>query len=65
MPSKIYNELIIQYSNEEGFLHYANETEGATLDQSLTRKAAFEGFDSGDLQIVRFLNFNTKSIVLA
>ena len=60
MPSKIYNELIIQYSNEEGFLHYANETEGATLDQSLARKAAFEGFDRGDLQIVRFLNLNTN-----
>ena len=47
MPSKSYNELIIQYSNDEGFLHYANEIEGATLDQSLSRKAAFEGFDSG------------------
>ena len=43
-----------------GFLHYANETEGATLDQSLSRKAAFEGFDSGDLQIFRFLNLNTN-----
>jgi len=63
MPSKIYNELIIQYSNEEGFLHYANESEGATLDQSLARKAAFEGFDSGDLQIIRFLNSNTNDHV--
>ena len=60
MPSKSYNELIIQYSNDEGFLHYANEIEGATLDQSLSRKAAFEGFDSGDLQIFRFLNSNTN-----
>ena len=49
MPAKSYNELIIQYSNGEGFLHYANEAEGNTLDQSLSRKAAFEGFESGDL----------------
>ena len=41
-------------------MHYANEIEGATLDQSLSRKAAFEGFDSGDLQIFRFLNSNTN-----
>ena len=54
MPAKSYNELIIQYSNDEGFLHYANEIEGATLDQNLFRKAAFEGFESGDLQIFRF-----------
>ena len=59
MPAKSYNELIIQYSNGEGFLHYANEAEGATLDQNLSRKATFEGFESGDLQIFRFLNFFT------
>ena len=56
MPAKTYNELIIQYSNEDGFLHYANEAEGAALDPSLDRKAAFEGFESGDVQILRFLN---------
>ena len=39
MPAKTYNELIIQYSNEDGFLHYANEAEGASLDPSLDRKA--------------------------
>ena len=63
MPAKSYNELIIQYSNGEGFLHYANEAEGTTLDQSLSRKAAFEGFESGDLQIFRFLNSNTNDHV--
>ena len=63
MPAKSYNELIIQYSNGEGFLHYASEAEGATLDQSLSRKAAFEGFESGDLQIFRFLNSNTNDHV--
>ena len=63
MPAKSYNELIIQYSNDEGFLHYANEIEGTTLDQSLSRKAAFEGFESGDLQIFRFLNSNTNDHV--
>ena len=43
-----------------GSLHYAKETEGATLEQSPSRKATFEGFDSGDLQIFRFLNLNTN-----
>ena len=61
MPAKTYNELIIQYSNEDGFLHYANEAEGAALDPSLDRKAAFEGFESGDVQILRFLNSLTNS----
>ena len=64
MPAKTYNELIIQYSNEDGFLHYANEAEGAALDPSLDRKAAFEGFESGDVQILRFLNSLTNDHVL-
>ena len=63
MPAKTYNELIIQYSNEDGFLHYANEAEGAALDPSLDRKAAFEGFESGDVQILRFLNSLTNDHV--
>ena len=63
MVSKVYNELLIQYSGNAGFVHYANETEGATLQTGLTQKAAFEGFESGDLQFVRFLNTATNDHV--
>jgi subtilisin family serine protease len=62
MVSKVYNELIIQYSGDN-FLHYAAEEEGATLQSSLSQKAAFEGFESGDLQFTRFLNTNTNDHV--
>jgi hypothetical protein len=63
MVSKVYNELLIQYSGDAGFVHYANETEGATLQTGLTQKASFEGFESGDLQFVRFLNTATNDHV--
>ena len=63
MPAKSYNELIIQYSNDEGFRHYANEARGGYAGPNLSRKAAFEGFESGDLQIFRFLNSNTNDHV--
>ena len=51
MVSKVYNEMLIQYSDDSGFVHYANETEGSTLQTGLTQKAAFEGFESGRLTI--------------
>ena len=60
--SKVYNELIVQYSGEN-FLRYANVEAGATLPSDLNQKAAFEGFESGDLQFTRFLNSNTNSHV--
>ena len=41
MVEKVYNELVIQYSGD-GFLHYAGEVEGATLQSGLIKKAAFE-----------------------
>ncbi|MBH67104.1 MAG: hypothetical protein CMM58_02005 [Rhodospirillaceae bacterium] len=63
MPSKIYNELLIEYSDSNGFLHYANETEGATLQPGLTQRAAFEGFQSGDLEFIRFLNTTSNDHV--
>ena len=62
MVSKVYNQLIIQYSGDN-FLHYAAEEEGATLQSGLSQKAAFEGFESGDLQFTRFLNTNTNDHV--
>ena len=63
MPAKSYNEHIIQYLNGDGFVQDANEAERNKLDQSLYSKAAFEGFESGDLHIFRFLNSNTKDHV--
>ena len=63
MVSKVYNEMLIQYSDDSGFVHYANETEGSTLQTGLTQKAAFEGFESGNLQFVRFLNTATNDHV--
>ena len=62
MVSKVYNQLIIQYSGDN-FLHYAAAEEGATLQSGLSQKAAFEGFESGDLQFTRFLNTNTNDHV--
>ena len=62
MVTKVYNELIIQYAGDN-FLHYSNETEGANLQSGLTQRAAFEGFESGDVQVVRFLNTVTNDHV--
>ena len=62
MVTKVYNELIIQYAGDS-FLHYSNETEGANLQSGLTQRAAFEGFESGDVQVVRFLNTVTNDHV--
>ena len=63
MPSKSYNELIVQYSSSDGFLHYANEAEGSTLEAGLTQKAAFEGFESGDVEVIRFFDSSTNDHV--
>ena len=62
MVSKVYNELIVQYSGDN-FLHYAAPEEGETLQDGLNQKAAFEGFESGDLQFTRFLNTSTNDHV--
>ena len=62
MVAKVYNELIIQYAGDN-FLHYSNETEGSNLQAGLTQKAAFEGFESGDVQVVRFFNTVTNDHV--
>ena len=62
MVAKVYNELIIQYAGDN-FLHYSNETEGSNLPPGLTQKAAFEGFESGDVQVVRFFNTVTNDHV--
>ena len=62
MVSKVYNELIVQYSGDN-FLHYAVAEEGETLQGGLNQKAAFEGFESGDLQFTRFLNTSTNDHV--
>ena len=62
MVSKVYNELIVQYSGDN-FLRYANVEEGATLPSDLNQKAAFEGFESGDLQFTRFLNSHSNTHV--
>jgi hypothetical protein len=41
MVSKVYNELIVQYSGDN-FLHYATAEEGETLQDGLNQKVAFE-----------------------
>jgi subtilisin family serine protease len=63
MVSKVYNELIVQYSDNSGFLHYANQVEGANLHSGVTANGAFEALESGDLQFIRFLNTSTNDHV--